>query len=859
MANKYACASGLWSDIATWSDTDAVSPGAAVPADDDAVFIGITGESGVSVQMDVDLSAYTGLRTVTIRGHATTPSMIYQKAANGPGLRIGTTKPNVRTDRFSYLISGTFYSKAAVAAGTALSGNNIPQGTYGAWALDIGTDGTIDITPATDNATGYASSALAIAGLPAVAASHVRIGTVTAMHDDAVFVPGTTDLDHAGTTVAYANTAGATINYGYLKIRTAYNLVGTTVTNRGRLLANSDGIWGNTGALSFADKLIIDMQGTSKFDATNIDTALYDTEPTNKFARTYGTKYDFTAGSGTVDLVNNTIDLGVTPPSDNTAVMITTAAGTLPGGLEENCIYYISNISGTKCKLSLLSSDSTGLVDLTSVGSGTCTIFTGYASGSATVNVLDDVTSDTPWTTITGHNNVALVNAGPQNADQQRLTLTTLAAASIVLSTTVDSTQYPGARIYLVSRNVSIRSAGTTAAQPIVDFTTSTFTGSVFRCEIRNSGGTGTTFYGYGVNGGYGHTFSGVISGASSAMYGCNSCTMSGYLIVGASGLNAAINCTVSGTVGAYTQVFNATLSCTLSGTAQGCNYVDNTSLLLIIASTGITMGNSRLFYNSIKSSFLGICKCTPYIIDRASTCRINGTAYGCVYLSNGGQNNYGTLNITRSGAGTYLFSNTNLSILTLRGSNLSATPLILGRNTQYAPGGRLLMEDAGDVAGVHKIIDMYGDIIKTACDGTGDAPSVDPNAGHDYCIEVSNLQSNLSTSTIVVFDYEDIRVWATASISKIYTFKCQTTMTVLGTPGRLVLTASYLSNAVTTVRTEVTYEAGIAVRSNDSDWTQTVYVTINPAQTGWVNFRLELKYYESGKVLYVWPDPIIS
>ena len=32
---------------------------------------------------------------------------------------------------------------------------------------------------------------------------------------------------------------------GHLKIRTGYHLVGTTDTNRGRLLVNSDGVWGN--------------------------------------------------------------------------------------------------------------------------------------------------------------------------------------------------------------------------------------------------------------------------------------------------------------------------------------------------------------------------------------------------------------------------------------------------------------------------------------------------------------------------------------------------------------------------------------------------------------------------------------
>lgn len=120
-------------------------------------------------------------------------------------LAIGSTKPNVANGAFEYHVNGVEYSKAAVAAGTALSGSDIPQALYGAWALDIGADGTIDITPATNNATGYASAVLAAAGLPAVAADHVRMGYVTATKSDAVFDPGTTDLDAANTTVAYTS------------------------------------------------------------------------------------------------------------------------------------------------------------------------------------------------------------------------------------------------------------------------------------------------------------------------------------------------------------------------------------------------------------------------------------------------------------------------------------------------------------------------------------------------------------------------------------------------------------------------------------------------------------------------------
>ena len=122
-----------------------------------------------------------------------------------PGLDIGTTKPNVASVAFDYTIGGVQYSKAAVAAGTAPGNDVIPQSTYGAVAFDIGTDGTIDAIEAADNATGYASAALAIAGIADPAADHARMGTVTATKSDGAFTFGTTNLDAANTTVAYTD------------------------------------------------------------------------------------------------------------------------------------------------------------------------------------------------------------------------------------------------------------------------------------------------------------------------------------------------------------------------------------------------------------------------------------------------------------------------------------------------------------------------------------------------------------------------------------------------------------------------------------------------------------------------------
>ena len=127
------------------------------------------------------------------------------------GLGIGTTPQNAATLAVYFRIGGQEYYKAAVAAGTALAGVNIPQSKYGAWRLEIGINGTIDIVPATNNATGQDSAAAAVLDLPVLSSAHASLGVVTAMKSDAVFDPGTTALDAANTTVAY--TDGTMSNY----------------------------------------------------------------------------------------------------------------------------------------------------------------------------------------------------------------------------------------------------------------------------------------------------------------------------------------------------------------------------------------------------------------------------------------------------------------------------------------------------------------------------------------------------------------------------------------------------------------------------------------------------------------------
>lgn len=120
-------------------------------------------------------------------------------------LGIGSDAPKVAHGAFDYHINGQQYSVVADTTGTALSGATVPDAKYGAWALEIAASGTISIVEAAANATGYASSAAALAGIPAQTADKARMGTVVILNSGATFVPGTTDLSAVTVTDTYAD------------------------------------------------------------------------------------------------------------------------------------------------------------------------------------------------------------------------------------------------------------------------------------------------------------------------------------------------------------------------------------------------------------------------------------------------------------------------------------------------------------------------------------------------------------------------------------------------------------------------------------------------------------------------------
>ena len=115
-----------------------------------------------------------------------------------------TSHPDAYVYSQTFSINATMYQ--ATGQAVALAPTSVVSATkIQAYAFDVGINKTIDVTT-TAVSTGYATTAAAIAALPAVAADHVRVGYMTVVKSDGNFTPDTTALDATNVSTGYTVT-----------------------------------------------------------------------------------------------------------------------------------------------------------------------------------------------------------------------------------------------------------------------------------------------------------------------------------------------------------------------------------------------------------------------------------------------------------------------------------------------------------------------------------------------------------------------------------------------------------------------------------------------------------------------------
>jgi len=143
-----------------------------------------------------------------------------EQFVTAPTLVIGTSATTkVKHSAFTYDILGYTYSKTS--SEVVLTGSAIPLGKYGAWSLKIDDAGTITVTAASGNATGYDTPTLALEALAVADNDSAYMGYVTVTKSDGVFTPAITVLSASNVTATY--TDGKFQNRGDPEAACVYN------------------------------------------------------------------------------------------------------------------------------------------------------------------------------------------------------------------------------------------------------------------------------------------------------------------------------------------------------------------------------------------------------------------------------------------------------------------------------------------------------------------------------------------------------------------------------------------------------------------------------------------------------------
>lgn len=123
-----------------------------------------------------------------------------------PALAAGVVDPKkVKNSAFGYAIAGVEYSKAAGETSVALPATDVATTKFGIIMFQINAAGTISGKVPGANQT-YASSALALAAIPAVDSGHIRIGYVIVEAAGATWTAGT-DAFSAATAAVFTDGA----------------------------------------------------------------------------------------------------------------------------------------------------------------------------------------------------------------------------------------------------------------------------------------------------------------------------------------------------------------------------------------------------------------------------------------------------------------------------------------------------------------------------------------------------------------------------------------------------------------------------------------------------------------------------
>jgi hypothetical protein len=390
--------------------------------------------------------------------------------------------------------------------------------------------------------------------------------------------------------------------------------------------------------------------------------------------------------SGKLDLVSvsgSTFRFLGQPPAAASTMMF--RGSNLPGGLSELEPYFTYNIVGQTCQFLRQSANVSTLVTPTSSGSGSTYITFGHqGTTSKVMGVVQDVTTDPYWAVPSVSSvKIVLADIGPAAYDMQRDYINQLNAQTLLLQTNaVAAVKYGFARIYLVNRNVAVRSRSTVESigGSIFNMPNS---GTKLNCEISNISGWTSLNNGNATWYGSGMFMDGIVSGFSANIYYGARNTHRGISVGLLYPMAYNTYSTVSGTIVGCSAAAYGNISGVINGDIMGC--------------TSVTYGGQGNIING------GSVRGCNFVIDTTTDDHlINIPVYGCAAIID---------SATNCTATSPLIS--NCTNLITGGTNNTITGMFVGSNTilnagtsNMAMGSGFTIYD-GTYGGAYNILDV--------------------------------------------------------------------------------------------------------------------------------------------------------
>ena len=492
-----------------------------------------------------------------------------------------------------------------------------------------------------------------------------------------------------------------------VKMKTGFSIVGTaSVTNLGRILANSDGDWATTTALANDRKFFItSLTGTSTVDtitATNLSIRLFCTQPTIPYVEIYGVPFVVTFNNTTekFTIVSPTNTPAI--PPNGTPITLT---GTLPAELTAGTTYYVKAVSGATGELE--ASIGGGTINLSNDGSGTIYMHYGCWGPVAQATNVNTTTGVITWNGVppaantavkvrssgtlpTGLSEDSIYYVRTISGNTCKLSLISGNDVGIVIPTAVGSgnismycgSSYTNSKVMNVLQDVTTdwtttvggngsnvvlcdiapenydqqRDVLATIGTKVLVFTTNNVDSIQFplariyltaRNVAIKSASTGASSL---ISGGTGNVFQCELSRAAA----------SGTTFYGTAIINSSSNNTISGTITGCTTALNSSSNNTISGTITGCSTAlsssSNNNISGTITGCGTALNSSS--NNTISGAITG---CSIAHSSSSNNNTISGAIIGCSTAHSSSSNN--TISGTITGCSTALSSSSNNTI----------------------------------------------------------------------------------------------------------------------------------------------------------------------------------------------------